>query len=257
MDFTYFMDQEELRLLRQRAQLTEQLSSFPDGEICFHRNGSRVKWRIRYDDHVEYLPKEQRSLAETLALKRFVQDKLAHTERKLDALKEMKAVYAEGEGQGGYSKSFYELLQHQFDREQEPGRIWLAEEYEANPDHPERRNIPTLSGIMVRSKSEAIIADELYRANVPFRYEQAMVMGGVKYYPDFTIWNAADPEKAIIWEHFGMMDSISYAQRVKQKIGAYLDAGYIPTQDLIMTYESREKPLDVNRVSMLVGYCFT
>ena len=257
MDFTYVLNQEELRLLRRRAQLTEQLSSFPEGEICFHKNGSRIKWRVRYDDHVEYLPKEQRDLAEKLAMKKFVQDQLAHVERKLKALQAVKAVYEEGERQGGYPESFYELLQSQFQREQEPSQLWRAEEYESNPDHPERRNIATLSGIMVRSKSEAVIADALYRANVPFRYEQAMVLGGVTYYPDFVIWNADDPEKPMIWEHFGMMDSIGYAQRAKQKIGAYLDAGYIPTQNLILTYESREEPLDVNHVSLLVGYYFT
>ncbi|MEE3440399.1 MAG: hypothetical protein VZR07_10670, partial [Ruminococcus sp.] len=47
----------------------------------------------------------------------------------------------------------------------------------------------TQRGEIVRSKSEVIIADALYYANIPYHYEKPIKVGDRVIYPDFTVLN--------------------------------------------------------------------
>lgn len=65
----------------------------------------------------------------------------------------------------------------------------------------------TLSGDMVRSKSEVIIANILYERQIPFQYEAPLVVDGQCYSPDFTISWAG---KTYYWEHLGLLEQEQY-----------------------------------------------
>jgi len=58
----------------------------------------------------------------------------------------------------------------------------------------------------VRSKSEKIIADELYRCNIPYKYEMPIQLKSqnkiVTVYPDFTVMNKCTG-KNILWNISG------------------------------------------------------
>ncbi len=62
----------------------------------------------------------------------------------------------------------------------------------------------TLANVMVRSKSEVIIANMLHERDIPFLYEAPLYApDGTFYLPDFTItWNG----EQYYWEHLGMLD---------------------------------------------------
>lgn len=76
-----------------------------------------------------------------------------------------------------------------------------------------------LSGDMLRSKSEVIIANLLHERNVPFRYEQPLFAGdGTLRLPDFTITWAG---RTYYWEHLGRLDLIDYAEAWKEKRAWY------------------------------------
>ena len=75
--------------------------------------------------------------------------------------------------------------------------------YEKNPFHPEQLIYQTKSGILVRSKSERMIADFLSEHGIPFRYEAKLLIDGKAYYPDFMI--LCEDDTLILWEHFGLM----------------------------------------------------
>lgn len=55
---------------------------------------------------------------------------------------------------------------------------WEVTEYVRNSEYPERLIVPTKAGIPVRSKSEAMIANELFDRKIPFRYEEELLLGG-------------------------------------------------------------------------------
>jgi ATP-dependent DNA helicase RecQ len=90
----------------------------------------------------------------------------------------------------------------------------------------------TLSGDMVRSKSEVIIANILHDRDIPFAYEQELVVDGKTYYPDFTVsWNG----KTFFWEHLGMLEQDQYFSDWKLKEAMYQAS--FPDQ-LLTTVES-------------------
>jgi hypothetical protein len=76
-----------------------------------------------------------------------------------------------------------------------------------------------LSGDMLRSKSEVIIANLLHEREIPFRYEQPLFAGdGTIRLPDFTItWRGV----TYYWEHLGLLEQTKYAEEWKRKQSWY------------------------------------
>jgi len=101
-----------------------------------------------------------------------------------------------------------------------------------------------LTGDMVRSKSELIIANLLHDRNIPFEYETLLkAPDGTMYLPDFTvIWNG----ETWYWEHWGMMSSDDYKQHRERKIAWYNK--HFPGQ-LLETFE--EKTLSQKAVDLI------
>ncbi|MCY4093965.1 MAG: AAA family ATPase [Gammaproteobacteria bacterium] len=81
--------------------------------------------------------------------------------------------------------------------------------YEAGKIHE------ALSGDMLRSKSEVIIANILHDRQIPFLYEKPLFAGdGSVKLPDFTV---AIRGKTYFWEHLGRLDLPDYAQAWSEK----------------------------------------
>ena len=133
---------------------------------------------------------------------------------------------------------------------------WQNASFQTNPKHPEQLTQPTASGILVRSKSEALIDIILYKNKIPFRYECALSLRNNRiFYPDFTILHPQS-RKPYYWEHFGLMDVPSYASKAFSKLQSYTEHGIIPGESLIVTFETKNAPLDPEYVENLVNYYF-
>jgi exodeoxyribonuclease V alpha subunit len=85
--------------------------------------------------------------------------------------------------------------------------------YEAGKIHE------ALSGDMLRSKSEVIIANLLHERGIPFRYELPLFAGdGTLRLPDFTVtWRG----QTFFWEHLGRLDLTEYAEEWQNKRAWY------------------------------------
>lgn len=144
--------------------------------------------------------------------------------------------------------------------------LWEHEEYERNPYHPEGLIHATLSGLRVRSKSEAIIAGLLATNKVPFRYEARLDLParqGQDYsackenenrkfvYPDFTVKREKDGT-LFYWEHFGMTNNVDYLESMQEKMAAYHQAGITPWNRLITTYDTENGSLDIRMLEALI-----
>ena len=108
--------------------------------------------------------------------------------------------------------------------------------------NPETLKFYTKMGIIVRSKSEVIIATALYDNNIKFEYEKAIKISDVIYYPDFTVEKKNGD--IILWEHLGLIDNPDYRNKAYRKILKYNENGYYQGKNLILTYETAESPLD-------------
>ena len=107
----------------------------------------------------------------------------------------------------------------------------------------------TSKGERVRSKSEKIIADELYRYNIPYKYEMPIQLRvgnrSIPFYPDFTAMNKRTGKRWMI-EHFGMMDKASYYENSLQKLEIYERNNMLVGVDLIFLHETSGIPLSIN-----------
>ena len=108
----------------------------------------------------------------------------------------------------------------------------------------------TLAGIMVRSKSEVIIANMLYERGIPFKYEVPLYApDGTFYIPDFTItWNG----KEWYWEHLGMLDQEEYRNHWETKKEWYKKHRFIDR--LIVTDE--EDGIDSKKIEDIIKKYF-
>jgi hypothetical protein len=92
-----------------------------------------------------------------------------------------------------------------------------------------------LSGDMVRSKSEVIIANMLFDRDIDFLYEVPLYApDGTMYLPDFTI---SYQGQQLYWEHVGMLSNDEYRRKWQMKRAWY--EKHFPGR-LLTTYEGPE-----------------
>lgn len=132
---------------------------------------------------------------------------------------------------------------------------WMKAPYDKNPNYQENLIYRAVNGIYMRSKSETEIALMLTRYNVPYRYECKLLLENGFCYPDFTIMHPKTG-KIILWEHYGMIDDSNYRRKMFNKNDVYMANGYYPSVNLITTWETRDHPLDMAYVDMLINHHF-
>ena len=122
---------------------------------------------------------------------------------------------------------------------------WEQESFKTNEYRPEEKKYPTKNGEMVRSKSEAIIADMYYDLGIPYRYECELILkdGRIKY-PDFTLLDVSR-RKVIYHEHMGLLDDEEYRNANLLKINEYRKNGIYSGKNLLITFETELCPLNI------------
>ena len=238
--------------------MEKQLLNFPKGNLVCTRNGSRFKWYLSDNHEFLYLSKKQRKLAEKLAVKKYLSLQLKEAKQEKQALEYyLKHCERECESEKLLSEDsgYRELLTSYFTPKSKELSDWMKSPYETNTKHPERLIHNTVSGQIVRSKSEVLIATSLSTHHIPFRYECKLLLGNITVYPDFTIRHPVTGEQ-FYWEHFGKMDSPEYCKRTCQKLTMYAEQGILPGIHLIATYETEEHPLTVEVIERTVKEYF-
>ena len=119
----------------------------------------------------------------------------------------------------------------------------ILRERSNEPPHAENLIHKTEKGHMVRSKSELIIANLLFREGIPYEYEQPLdgTKAAGRLHPDFSFADASGDR--VIWEHLGMMHDEEYVRGWKWKVEWYKKNGYVLDQNLFVSEERRGKGL--------------
>ncbi|MBB2147373.1 ATP-dependent DNA helicase [Pedobacter gandavensis] len=105
--------------------------------------------------------------------------------------------------------------------------------------------------LLVRSKSEVIIANELEYRSLPFQYERQYTgKNGEKKIPDFSFTDAAGD--LIILEHLGMLSVPGYRADWEKKKQFYLDNGFIEGENLFITTESELGGIDSKAIEHVI-----
>lgn len=245
--------------LEEKIQMLKtEIANLPDGKICCVHESKRVKWMYKKADTYKYIRKKDRSFAEKLAQKKYLEKLCLKYQSELYAINLFLKHYKASDDDLAkmLSDPAYQELLHPFLKpESKELEEWQNEAYEKNLAHPENLIYPTSSGNVVRSKSEALIDLYLFTSKIPFRYECALELNGTVIYPDFTVINEKT-RKIYYWEHFGMMDNPVYVQKAFSKMQLYASNQIYPDVQLITTFETRDVPLTTERINQIIQQYF-
>lgn len=246
------------RLSEEIKSLKAKIAKLPKGKFYCARNGNSYKWYLNDHHKRMYIPKKKRALAQQLAYQKYLSlqlDELTQEKLAVDSYLSNHDLTESPSLKLLTTPEYRELLEPFLSVTSDKFTSWMNSPYPKNPNHPENLTCTTSSGIMVRSKSEAIIEALLHTNHIPFRYECSLERDGITMYPDFTILHPVTG-KVYYWEHFGLIDKPGYQQTVLSKLQFYFSHGIVPTINLITTYETNDNPLSVATVKNLVEHYF-
>ena len=236
--------------------IKQELSMAPSGKLWTSTCNHTVQYYQKSDETEnsrKYIPKTNQKLIKSLAQKDYNEKILPNLELELYHLNitlnylqknQIANVYQELSANRRQFVNPITLPDKQF------AENWLALEY---PHKSFNENAPTLStakGERVRSKSEVIIADTLFRMGIPYRYEFPVKLQKFTVHPDFYCLNLRT-HKEYAWEHLGMMDAQEYATSAVEKMAAYENAGFFPGDNLIISMETSASPLSSKKVEKI------
>lgn len=227
--------------------------------MVYSKTGKYIKWYQKNGKEKTYIAKSEHNLAEKLALKKYLQlhEKDLANEKSaiLLYLNKINSHIETAEKFLGEKSEYQSLLNSQFIPRSEELNEWMNASYETNPYYPENLIHNCMSGNIVRSKSEAMIDMILHLNHIAYRYECELNIGNKTLYPDFTIRHPKTGE-TYYWEHFGMIDQKKYMEDMFSKLRLYIQNGIIPSQNLIMTFETDDQPFTSELADLITEYYF-
>lgn len=235
----------------QRAELLR----LPEGYLSVRREKGRIQYVQIFSDPETGMAirkgiTREPEMIRALARKKFLQQSLAQLERNISALETLLKVHQAPTPNNILKQlpaSLRGLSPDLFLPERKLRDQWEKEDFEQDPSRQESRTHVTSRGLMVRSKSEAIIAERLTAYGIPFRYEQVIYIENQRFSPDFTVWRS---DGLVYWEHCGLVSDPAYMKHHKWKLSIYEKAGIVPWKNLIVTYDDEYGNLNVRRIDM-------
>jgi hypothetical protein len=147
---------------------------------------------------------------------------------------------------------------------EEQGEFALGfyQQKEELPDTPPKYQVKTIRGELVRSKSEALIANALHARGIDYEYEPLLSSGDQVLRPDFVI-QGETPLDNIFIEHLGLMDNPKYVARWEKKLAAYRAIGILPEAEgggsdgtLVTFAETKDSVIDTNIIDQKLAQLF-
>lgn len=229
---------EIIKLRKILSEVENFMSDAPKGCLKWQNKNGKTYYYHQFKNKEnqwerEYIKREDVSLANELALKHYYSVIRPKVKKQLNELEKFVKRYSSDELDDVYDNLCSErkaLCTPISTSVETQLRLWQEEEYEPARMHLENLRYETEQGEMVRSKSELIIANILYR-NTTINIHT----GKIKY-----------------WEHAGRMDDTHYSCDTVKKMNNYVSNGLLPGRDVVWTFETQGYPLDVSVVKKIV-----
>ncbi len=243
----------------------------PQGRIRISQNGGHPEYYLvteRGSLRGKYLPHSQKTLTRQLAQKDYDARLIKLLQKEISALQN----YMKQTSNGRAISELYDFLCPArrslitpaiLTNEQYAAR-WQNVSWTGRPFASDAPYICTARGERVRSKSEVIIADTLFRYNIPYRYEFPITLkrsnsadirrdfgSSITLYPDFLCLNTRTHTE-FYWEHFGLMDSTEYSNNAAGKLRLYTENGILAGRNLIITMETQTEPPSIKALEKLI-----
>lgn len=243
----------------------------PKGRIRISQNGGHPEYYLvteRGSLRGKYLPHSQKTLARQLAQKDYDARLIKLLQKEISTLQN----YMKQTSNGRAISELYDslcparrsLITPAILTNEQYAARWLDVSWTGRPFASDAPYICTARGERVRSKSEVIIADTLFRHNIPYRYEFPITLkrsnsadirrdfgSSITLYPDFLCLNTRTRTE-FYWEHFGLMDSTEYSNNAAGKLRLYTENGILAGRNLIITMETQTEPPSIKALEKLI-----
>ncbi len=195
-----------------------------------------------------YLRKENKELIQQLAQKEYFRKLLPSLEQELALLTKLSRFYkTEGELQvcSRLTPLKSELIQPITPTDEQLIEEWMKQPCSFKKIDANIVTYRTANDELVRSKSEALIANLLKDMKIPYRYEKALMLSKKRVlHPDFTIFDVYH-RREVYLEHLGMLDNQDYLNFNLKRIKIYEENGIFIGDRLILSFETGENPIDL------------
>lgn len=249
-------------LLALNEQTKTALQNAPEGFLRINHRKQKLQYYHRTDpkDYSgSYIRNSDFDLVQKLAQKDYYVKLVSSADTELKAIEKYFSTLPTNQVEDVYSTFTQErqsLIAPFFESDEHYIKRWSSAAYHGKHFDEHLPALFTSNGEQVRSKSEIIIADALARESIPYRYECPLLLPGIgNIYPDFTILDIKH-RKELYWEHLGMMDDPEYVEKAIQKIRSYQQHNLFPGEHLILTYETRQQPINPKLVQQLIQHHF-
>ena len=231
-------------------RVEKRLEGAPQGAL---RVSNSVKRQQLYhmttkgDHHGKYLTKKDRLLAARLAQKDYDKKLLDTLTNQQKVIQRFIKDYDPDAALQVYEKLTEprkELVTPEFLSDEEFIRQFLSQPYTRLGFKSTDPEFYTDNGERVRSKSEILIANAMFRNKVPYLCEFPVYDKGILIAaPDFKCLNVR-LRKVYYWEHLGKLGDQGYADRNVNKFEKYSLAKDFDESRLILTFETDNHPLN-------------
>ena len=243
----------------------------PQGRIRISQNGGHPEYYLvteRGSLRGKYLPHSQKTLARQLAQKDYDARLIKLLQKEISTLQN----YMKQTSNGRAIPELYDslcparrsLITPAILTNEQYAARWQDVSWTGRPFASDAPYICTARGERVRSKSEVIIADTLFRHNIPYRYAFPITLkrsnsddirrdfgSSITLYPDFLCLNTRTRTE-FYWEHFGLMDSTEYSNNAAGKLRLYTENGILAGRNLIITMETQTEPPSIKALEKLI-----
>ncbi len=196
------------------------------------------------------------NLAITMAQKDYDISELAAVKRELEGINYLLECEEEGTPESIYDNLPYARKKlvtpfiKSFDYREAQ---WMNQDYEPLTGYELTTEYYTQRGERVRSKSEILIANQLNKYEIAYKYECPLQIDyGKTIYPDFTCMSKKTGT-IMYWEHLGMMDNPEYCEYNLGKITQYENVGIFPGINLILTHETSLHPISTRIIDKIIA----
>lgn len=252
-------------LLKRKEELNELIKRIepiadrcPEGSVYAMKKGTRYEYYLRSESsqkNGKYVKKKEMPQISRLMQTMYLRDVYKAAKEELKNIDCIIKKYPDNKLANIYSNLNGGIKKYinPIDMSDEDYKImWENEQFERKGDERNDKDLYSDKGEHVRSKSELNIANALFKHGIAYKYEKAMKMpNGMWYHPDFTVLNSRT-RKEYIWEHLGMMDSMSYVADVIDRMEQYKRKGLFLGRDILITYETREKVLGTREIERMI-----
>jgi len=227
----------------------QMLKGMPKGSLSCYRIQNRLYFKKYDETGQKYAGTENSSIVARLKKRHLLEEMIRVLQRNIQL---MEALL------NGYKEFDPSTLQRNFNRAYQniPSDFFTELGYSLTDNdqdfYEEKKIYKTSSGLMVRSRIEALIAEIYIKQGITFNYEAILQLkDGSIMRPDFTVY-CPSCGKYKYHEHVGLLSDPTYKEAYFKKMEKYISNGLYPFYDVLFTYEKTDQGIDLTEIEALI-----